>query len=66
MMNFYDLKPGIKFMLDNKVCYIVNICKSRDKYSVDISYKYYENGLSKYNTIVVDKDEINEQLKFED
>jgi len=60
MITKHDLKPGIKFKIfDNQtVKTITSICKSRDVYSVDISYKFIENDKVKYDSLLLDKEDL--------
>lgn len=63
MLTKHDLYPGLKFKyLNNIEKTIVSICKSRDVYSVDISYKYTVDNKIKYDSVLIDKEDLNEIL----
>lgn len=66
MITKHDLKPGVKFRyIDDRVKTIVSICKSRDIFSVDISYKYNIDNQFKYDSVVIDKEDL-DNIKLED
>jgi len=59
MITKHDLKPGVKFRIfDFTDKTITSICKSRDVFSVDISYKYKKDGIVKHDSLLLDKDDL--------
>jgi hypothetical protein len=66
MITKHDLKPGVKFKYnDDTLKIITSICKSRDIFSVDISYMYREDNQYKYDSVVIDKEDL-DYIKLED
>lgn len=61
MITKHDLKPGVEFRFrknDLRLNRIVSVCKSRDIYSVDISYSYERNGHKEYDSIIIDREDL--------